>query len=83
MIRVLVVDDNAAFRTGMTRLLATIPDIELCGTAADGSLYYDLNTGQVAYQGAISHKGWGWIPLAQDKPDNFYSPESLAAEGIR
>lgn len=37
MIRVLVVDDNAAFRTGMTRLLATIPDIELCGTAADGS----------------------------------------------
>lgn len=37
MIRVLLVDDSAAFRTGMTRLLATIPDIELCGTAADGA----------------------------------------------
>ena len=37
MIRVLLVDDSAAFRTGMTRLLATIPDIELCGTAGDGA----------------------------------------------
>lgn len=37
MIRVLLVDDSAAFRAGMTRLLATIPDIEICGTAADGS----------------------------------------------
>ena len=37
MIRVLLVDDSAAFRAGMTRLLATIPEIELCGTAADGA----------------------------------------------
>jgi DNA-binding NarL/FixJ family response regulator len=37
VIRVLLVDDSAAFRTGMTRLLATIPDVELCGTAADGA----------------------------------------------
>ena len=37
MIRVLLVDDSAAFATGMTRLLATIPDVELCGTAADGA----------------------------------------------
>jgi DNA-binding NarL/FixJ family response regulator len=37
MIRVLLVDDSPAFRTGMTSLLATIPDIELCGTAADGA----------------------------------------------
>jgi DNA-binding NarL/FixJ family response regulator len=37
VIRVLLVDDSAAFRTGMTRLLATIPDIKLCGTAADGA----------------------------------------------
>ena len=37
MIRVLLVDDNAAFRAGMTRLLATIPEVELCGTAADGA----------------------------------------------
>jgi len=41
VIRVLLVDDNAAFRTGMTRLLATIPDIELCGTAADGATGVD------------------------------------------
>jgi DNA-binding NarL/FixJ family response regulator len=37
VIRVLVVDDSAIFRAGMTRLLATIPGIEVCGTAADGS----------------------------------------------
>jgi DNA-binding NarL/FixJ family response regulator len=37
VIRVLLVDDNAAFRAGMTRLLATIPDFEMCGTAADGA----------------------------------------------
>lgn len=37
MIRVLLVDDSAAFRTGMTRLIATIPDVELCGTAGDGA----------------------------------------------
>jgi DNA-binding NarL/FixJ family response regulator len=37
VIRVLLVDDSAAFRAGMTRLLATIPGIELCGTAADGT----------------------------------------------
>lgn len=36
MIRVLLVDDSAAFRAGMTRLLATIDDIEICGTAGDG-----------------------------------------------
>jgi DNA-binding NarL/FixJ family response regulator len=37
VIRLLLVDDSAAFTTGMARLLATIPDIELCGTAADGA----------------------------------------------
>ena len=37
MIRVLLVDDSAAFRAGMTRLLATIPDLEMCGTATDGA----------------------------------------------
>ena len=41
MIRVLLVDDSAAFTTGMTRLLATIPDVELCGTAADGAVGVD------------------------------------------
>jgi DNA-binding NarL/FixJ family response regulator len=37
VIRLLLVDDSVAFTTGMTRLLATIPDVELCGTAADGA----------------------------------------------
>jgi DNA-binding NarL/FixJ family response regulator len=41
VIRVLLVDDNASFRTGMARLLATIPDLELCGTAADGATRID------------------------------------------
>jgi DNA-binding NarL/FixJ family response regulator len=37
VIRILLVDDNAAFRAGMARLLATIPDFELCGAATDGA----------------------------------------------
>jgi DNA-binding NarL/FixJ family response regulator len=41
LIRVLLVDDNASFRAGMARLLATIPDFELCGTAADGTIGVD------------------------------------------
>jgi DNA-binding NarL/FixJ family response regulator len=41
VIRVLVVDDNATFRAGMARLLATIPDLELCDTAADGATGVD------------------------------------------
>jgi DNA-binding NarL/FixJ family response regulator len=36
MIRVVLVDDSAAFRTGMTRLLSTIDDVDVCGVAADG-----------------------------------------------
>jgi DNA-binding NarL/FixJ family response regulator len=42
VIRVLLVDDSAAFRAGMTRLLATIEDVEICGTAADGGSGLDL-----------------------------------------
>jgi len=42
VIRVLIVDDSAAFRTGMSRLLATIPDLEVCGIAADGATGVDL-----------------------------------------
>jgi DNA-binding NarL/FixJ family response regulator len=41
VIRVLLVDDNASFRAGMAHLLATIPDLELCGTAADGATGVD------------------------------------------
>jgi DNA-binding NarL/FixJ family response regulator len=37
MIRVLVVDDHSVVREGMARLLATAPDIELVGCAADGN----------------------------------------------
>jgi DNA-binding NarL/FixJ family response regulator len=42
VIRVLLVDDSAAFRAGMTQLLATIADVEICGTATDGSSGLDL-----------------------------------------
>jgi DNA-binding NarL/FixJ family response regulator len=42
VIRVLLVDDSAAFRAGMTQLLATIADLEICGTATDGSSGLDL-----------------------------------------
>ena len=37
MIRVLIVDDHAVFRNGMSNLFASIEDIEVCGTAADGA----------------------------------------------
>ena len=36
MIRVLVVDDHPLFRTGITSLLETVPDMEVVGEAADG-----------------------------------------------
>ena len=36
MIRVLVVDDHPLFRDGLTGLLATVPDVEVVGTAGDG-----------------------------------------------
>ncbi|MEV6813200.1 response regulator transcription factor [Micromonospora sp. NPDC051296] len=35
-IRVLLVDDHAPFRAGLRALLATSPDIEVCGEAASG-----------------------------------------------
>ena len=36
MIRVLVVDDSAFVRQALTRMLASVPDIDVVGTAADG-----------------------------------------------
>ena len=36
MIRVLVVDDHPLFRTGITSLLETVPDVEVAGEAGDG-----------------------------------------------
>ena len=36
MIRVLVVDDHPLFRTGITSLLETVPDVEVVGEAGDG-----------------------------------------------
>lgn len=36
MISVLVVDDHPLFRTGLSGLLATVPDIEVVGEAGDG-----------------------------------------------
>jgi DNA-binding NarL/FixJ family response regulator len=41
VIRLLIVDDNAAFRAGMAHLVETIPDLELCGAAADGTTGID------------------------------------------
>ncbi|WP_308258132.1 response regulator transcription factor [Pseudonocardia lacus] len=35
-IRVLLVDDHAHFRSGLRALLATAPDLEICGEAATG-----------------------------------------------
>jgi DNA-binding NarL/FixJ family response regulator len=46
MIRLLIVDDNASFRAGMARLVETIPDLDLCGTAADGATGIDVALGQ-------------------------------------
>jgi DNA-binding NarL/FixJ family response regulator len=36
VIRVLVVDDHPLFRTGLTSLLETVPDVEVVGEAGDG-----------------------------------------------
>ena len=36
MIRVVIADDHAVVRAGLARLLATFPDVELVGSAADG-----------------------------------------------
>jgi DNA-binding NarL/FixJ family response regulator len=46
MIRLLIVDDTASFRAGMARLVETIPDLDLCGTAADGATGIDVALGQ-------------------------------------
>ena len=36
MIRLLIVDDHGIVREGLERLFATVPDVEVVGTAADG-----------------------------------------------
>src|SRR4051794_41910751 len=37
MIRILLADDHAVVRTGVSQLLATADDLEVVGTAADGA----------------------------------------------
>ena len=37
MIRLLIVDDHAIVRQGLEQLFATVEDIEVVGTAADGA----------------------------------------------
>ena len=61
-----------------------VPMYEAVGTAGDGSIFMDFQTGQVALQGGMGMKepGYGWS-LVTDKGDGYYSPETLAAEGIR
>ena len=36
MIRLLIADDHGIVRQGLERLFATVPDVEVVGTAADG-----------------------------------------------
>ena len=36
MIRVIVVDDHPLFRQGVVGLLATVPDVEVVASSADG-----------------------------------------------
>ena len=36
MIRLLIADDHGIVREGLERLFATVPDVEVVGTAADG-----------------------------------------------
>jgi DNA-binding NarL/FixJ family response regulator len=42
MIRVLLADDHAVVRSGLTQLLATVEDVEVIGAAADGAEAVDL-----------------------------------------
>ncbi|HEX2073922.1 MAG TPA: response regulator transcription factor, partial [Geodermatophilus sp.] len=42
MIRVLVVDDHAVVRTGLSALLATADDMECIGQAPDGDRALDM-----------------------------------------
>jgi len=42
MIRVLIVDDHELIRMGLESVLASQPDFELCGNAADGAAGVEL-----------------------------------------
>jgi len=42
VIRVLLADDHAVVRSGLTQLLATVEDVEVVGAAADGAEAVDL-----------------------------------------
>jgi DNA-binding NarL/FixJ family response regulator len=37
MIRIVIADDHAVVRAGLTQLVATFPDVELVGAAANGA----------------------------------------------
>jgi Protein of unknown function (DUF1329) len=55
---------------------------EGAGTAGDGTVTYDLNTGNYFQQGTDASPGQGkWI--IQAKKPLYFSPEALAGEGIR
>jgi hypothetical protein len=59
-----------------------VPFFDNYGLSGDGGLSYDLLTGQVALQGGLGRAGWGWA-IVPEKDDLYYSPEALAAEGVR
>ncbi|HEY3018913.1 MAG TPA: response regulator transcription factor [Solirubrobacteraceae bacterium] len=46
MIRVLLADDHAVVRSGLTQLLATVEDVEVVGAAADGAEAVELALAQ-------------------------------------
>ena len=52
------------------------------GAASDGTLNFDLQTGVWSAQGIYGEVGAGIGPTAP-QPENFFSPEVLAGEGIR
>lgn len=61
---------------------ASYPFYEGGANAGGNTFQIDMHTGIWSVQGSTMAPGTGYFPVAQ-KPENFYSPESLAGEGIR
>lgn len=50
-----------------------------------GNSFYnlDLQTGAWALNSFLAIKGYGYYPVSETKPESFWSPDSMAGEGIR